>query len=67
VNGGDRRHEGEPETETVVAGAVIEACEWQEQPVDLVGWHDRAGVGARTSDVSLSVVVQIAMVPSAML
>src|SRR5207248_7681606 len=44
VNGGDGRHQGEAETETVVAGAVVEPGERQEQPVDVIGWHDRAGV-----------------------
>jgi hypothetical protein len=44
VDGGDGRHQGEAETETIVAGTVVEAREWQEQPVDVVGWNDRAGV-----------------------
>src|SRR5215831_4811085 len=44
VDGGDRRHQGETETEAVVAGAVVEPGERQEQPVDHVGWYDRAGI-----------------------
>src|SRR5262245_61266272 len=36
VDGGDRRHQGETETEAVMAGAVIEPGERQEQPVDHV-------------------------------
>ena len=41
VDRGDGRDEGEAETEAVVAGAVVEPGERQEQPVDLVGWDDR--------------------------
>jgi hypothetical protein len=44
VDRGDGRHQGEAEAEAIVAGAVVEPGERQEQPVDLVGWHDRAGV-----------------------
>ena len=44
VDAGDRGHQGEAETETVVAGAFVEARERQEQPIDLIGWYDRTGV-----------------------
>jgi hypothetical protein len=36
--------QGEAETEAIVAGAVVKPGERQEQPVDLVGWCDPAGV-----------------------
>ncbi len=44
MDGGDRCDEGEAEPEAVVAGAVVEAGERQEQPADLAGWYDLAGV-----------------------
>src|SRR3984885_7541896 len=44
VDGGDGRHQGEAETETIVAGAVVEPGERQEKPVDLVRGHNLAGV-----------------------
>ena len=67
VDGGDRRHQGEAETETIVAGAVVEAGERQKEPVDLVGWYDAAGVDDSHERRLVSVVVEIATVPSGML
>src|SRR5690348_18456067 len=45
VDGGDGRHQGETQTEAVVAGAVVEPGEREEQAGDLVGWYGAGGVG----------------------
>ena len=44
VDGGDGRYQGEAETEAIVAGAVIEPGEWQEQAFDHVGGDYCSGV-----------------------
>src|SRR5215469_13636172 len=45
VDRGDGRDDGEAEPEAVVGRAVAEPLERLEQPADLAGRYDRAGIG----------------------